>query len=219
MNPAALVNGLSSRLELKKERRNVEQVPKPPDDTSDRGWQEWADKHYPYDEQWEVFLRTRREKPKPLSVESLNDIRGISRTGYPGMAATFARMWFNGRAKQPKLDESKEAEKQRERNANHKTLVKLACAALAGKLGKTKSEREDAAAIAQSMFASLRPEVATYDDLEDWALMHKHARAIARGENPPRPQLARDRRAAAQRQTTLIDIEDGIGATPAGRPR
>jgi len=184
-------------------------IPNPPDDGN---WQAWADQHYPFDPRWERFLRTRRHPPQPGSEKQLDDLRGISRVAFPGTAGRMAQLWFHSVQNASHIAEEQRAVRDAERYQEVLRMAQYGRLALQGKLGKTAEDRKNAQATAQQFLGAGDPGRLSYDELHDWTLMHKHQLAIARGQNPKRPVLSRDRRQQAAQRKDLQDIDQAIGA-------
>jgi hypothetical protein len=198
-------------------------IPSPPTNgnqpATDKQWSEWCDKYYPFEQKWEVWLRTRKEKPIAGSEEELDDLRGIDRFGsYGPMVAYFARQWFHGRDHRADIEREQNARKELEQRKEKQRLIGLARAAISGTLGSSKSSQATAKATAQTFLEARDPGAQSFEVLQDWYTMHRYGLAISAGHNPPKPVLNRDRAAQARQRAELRDIDDAIGAQAAGRP-
>jgi hypothetical protein len=175
-----------------------------------------VERHYPYEERWNRWLRTRPESERPQfgTAESLDDLRGLDRD----MAALRAADWWHTYEHTDEIIREQATRRAREQESERKRLILLARKALDGKLGESASDRDDARSTAQT-FLRQAPEHCSDDDLSDWMLMHQYAKQLSAGRKVPRPVLARDRREQERKQRELDDINRTIDAAPAGRPQ
>jgi hypothetical protein len=183
---------------------------------TDGDWLAWVNRHYPFDEDWERHLLTRAEHPEPGSKEQLNDLRGLV---CREMAAQLAEKWFSGFENQEQVLRDQRLDREKEREKERCRMIRIAKLALECKLGETREDREAAQATAQRMLGNNVPDQCDFHELRDWERMHRYARAVARGENPPKPTLWRERKQRAQQRREIEELDDAIGAAPAGKPR
>ena len=191
-------------------------IPPKPTDTSLTGFARWADEHYPFDPQWQAWLKSRAPSDVPVfgSPEALDDLRGISDRG---LAAVRCEHWWNTTENMDRILREHEASRRAEQQRERKRLILLAKQALEGKLGDSSTARDDARATAQT-YLRQAPEQCSDDDLGDWMKMHQYAKRLAGGARVSRPRLAADARKEASSRRELDDIDDAIGAAPAGKP-
>lgn len=180
-------------------------VPNPP---TDGNWLAWVNRHYPYEARWEQHLLTRRDRPKPGSAESLDDLRGVSERAW---AAMLAMNWFRGVEQQERIEREHRQERLEEQSKERRRLIRLAQEAYAGRLGDTRESREAAQSTAQR-FVGGDPENATWEVLTDWWAMHLYARATVQGRKCRRPMLHRDRVQQKKRDEILNDVDAAIGS-------
>jgi hypothetical protein len=179
-------------------------------------WFEWVNRRYPFDDAWERHLLTRTERPQPCSEEQLDDLRGIVDRS---LAAMFAELWFHSVEKVSDVERAQRLDREKEREKERCRMVRTAKLALESKLGDTREERDSAQATAQHMLGNGLLEQLGYNELRDWERMHRYARAVARGDSPPRPTLWRERKRESQQRRELEDIDGAIGAIQAWKPR
>ena len=192
-------------------------IPPKPTDRTANGWALWVHELYPFDPEWEAWIRTRGESERPVfgTPESLDDLRGVRDRG---LAAMFAWSWWATFENTKRVLKVHAAQKRVEQQVERKRLMKLCLEALDGHLGQSREDRDNAQATAQKMIGH-DPERCSDDDLSDWWLMHNYAKRVARWPNAPRPKLARDVRAEEAQRRSLRDIEGAIDAIPAAKPR
>lgn len=178
-------------------------------------WLGWVDQFYPFAEDWETYLRTRRERPVPGSPESLNDLRGIRDRD---SAADLAQLWFYINENTERINSAVEADKRENEEKERGRLIRISRLALDGKLGESADAKDTARATAQH-YLRQSPENCSFDELQDWEKMHAYSKQIAQGRNVPRPMLSSDIRREAERRRSIDDINDSIGAAIAARPR
>jgi len=183
---------------------------------ADGDWLTWVNRHFPFDEEWERHLCTRAESPHPCSDEQLDDLCGI---GDRNLAAMFAQLWFHGIEHRAEIEHAQALDRRKEREKERCRMILIAKLALENKLGETREDRDAAQATAQQMLGNGLPDQCDYHELRDWERMHRYARAVARGENPPKPTLWRERKQRAQQRRDIDELDGAIGATPAGKPR
>lgn len=183
---------------------------------ADGDWLAWVNRHFPFDEEWERHLLTRVERPEPGSEEQLNDLRGLASRE---TAAQLAEKWFSGAENQEQILRSQRIDREKEREKERCRMIRVAKLALENKLGETREDRDAAQATAQKMLGNGFPDQCDFHELRDWERVHRYSRAIARGENPPRPTLWRERKQRAQQRRYLDDVNGAIDAMPAGKPR
>jgi hypothetical protein len=182
----------------------------------DGNWLAWVNRNYGFDERWQEHLLKRTELPKPGSAEQLDDLRGIASRE---TAAMLAELWFYSVEHTKDIEKEQALTRERERETDRKRLIHIASLALDGKLGDTRDARDAAMATAQQFLGMYAPDQCDYDTLRDWDKMHHYALEVAKGGNPQRPKLSRDRKREAAQRREMADVEDAIDAVPAGRPR
>lgn len=182
---------------------------------ADGNWLAWVNRNYPFAEDWERYLCTRTERPEPGSDEQLNDLRGVCDRR---QAAELAELWFFGVENRSDIERSQRSDREKEREKERCRMIRVAKLAQECKLGESREDREAAQETANKVLGNRVPEECDFHELRDWERMHRYSRAIARGENPTKPTLWRERKQRAQQRRALDDVNGAIGATPAGKP-
>jgi hypothetical protein len=186
----------------------VNTIPAKPLTDSDEAWLDWANMHFPYNEEFADRVRTSRFKPKRGSFEELQLIATV-----PTRTRGFlARLWFRGQEFQADIEKAQEIDRGVQREKEKTRLVSLAKEALAGNLGYTQQQKNDSRATAQASLHEA-PESCSWEALSDWFVMHRYGKAVAIGRNPPRPTLYADRAKSAEMRREVDEIDSAIGSS------
>lgn len=191
--------------------------PKPADWRNPTAWILWCNEHFPFGEDWQKWLNSRAESERPRfgTYESLEDLKGIEDRG---QAAMCAWLWWAILESQDRILGEHKSRQDNALATERQRLIRLACEALDGKLGRNRAEQDAARSTAQN-YLGFDPNRATNHQLGDWKRMHDYAKELQRNPSAKKPRLHADIERERQQRTQLADVERAIDAQPAGKPR
>lgn len=185
-------------------------IPKKPTEDTDAAWLAWVNEHYPYDAEYADRIARTTARPK-WGTEAELKLLSIFQPWQREEAANRARVWFYGLEHQRDIEAAQASDRMKRIEEEKSRLTSLAKQAIAGELGYTQQQKNDARATVQA-YLTKSPELASYEELADWFLMHKYGQEVSRGRNPPRPRLHAERARAAEQKREVAAIDDAIGA-------